>query len=64
MQKKRRYWQECDFRYTLWYSLKLKMDGRLYHRIYLVTEWERDWGPRREKREFLLDDATGEISEK
>ena len=44
----------------LYYDGVMWEDERLYHRIYLVTDWEQKW----EKREFLLEDATGEIREK
>lgn len=44
----------------LYYESVIWEDGRLYHRLYLVIEWGRSW----KKREFLLDDATGEIREK
>ena len=44
----------------LYYEGVIWEDGRLYHRFYLVIEWGRSW----KKREFLLDDATGEIREK
>lgn len=39
-------------------------DGRLYHRIHLITVCQSSYGPWHRKREFLLDDATGEIREK
>ena len=44
----------------LYYDGVIWEDGRLYHRLYLVTDGEQGW----RKRKFLLDDATGEIREK
>ena len=43
----------------LYYDGVIREDGQLYHRIYLVI----DGGRSGMKREFLLDDATGEIRE-